>query len=367
MVEQKQDICINRYNARYFEKLGYTIKRDKDNRGRDTILPQLLNVDIDDIPKCSRIKIEIVCDYCGKNFYESVVNYHTGHKIVNTDCCCDCIKHKILDAKNEKYNSVSPVEISKINGTNIGRNKKYQWKDIIAKCESKNYTIISGILTNPRVKDKIILKCNLHNHEFETSIGQLMTDVDNCIKCEIAKRRLFNKTNITMVQEICDKRDYTLLTSEIYSCDDKVEYICNKHKDYGIQTTSLWGLQHYKNNCSICKRKRGEEHYNWQGGKTLERDTIKHTPQYKNWVKSVFERDNYTCQHCGKTGKEVKLNAHHIENFSSNPDKRFDVDNGITFCEQCHLPSYKGSFHSLYGVYNNNLQQIIEFNNNKEN
>ena len=153
MVKQNQTIEISRYNARYFEKLGYTIKRDKDNRGRDTILPQLLNVDIDDIPKCSRIKIEIVCDYCGKNFYESVVNYHTGHKIVHTDCCCDCIKHKILDAKNEKYNSVSPVEISKINGTNIGRNKKYQWTDIIAKCESKNYTILSGILTNPRVKD----------------------------------------------------------------------------------------------------------------------------------------------------------------------------------------------------------------------
>ena len=30
MVEQKQDICINRYNARHFEKLGYIIKRDKD-------------------------------------------------------------------------------------------------------------------------------------------------------------------------------------------------------------------------------------------------------------------------------------------------------------------------------------------------
>ena len=59
MVEQKQDICINRYNARHFEKLGYIIKRDKDKRGRDTIMPQLLNVDIDDIPKCSKIKIEI--------------------------------------------------------------------------------------------------------------------------------------------------------------------------------------------------------------------------------------------------------------------------------------------------------------------
>lgn len=363
MVEKCQIIEINRYNARYFEKLGYAIKRDKDNRGRDTILPQLLNVDINDIPKYSKIKIEIVCDYCGKKFYESVVNYHEGHKIVHKDCCCNCIKHKILDAKNEKYRSVNPVEISKINGTNIGRNKKYQWIDIIAKCELKNYTILSDILDNPRVKDRITLKCNLHNCEFEISIEQLMKDVDNCIECEITKKRLLVKSNITIVQDICDERDYTLLSSEIHNCDDKIEYICNKHKDYGIQTTSLWGLQHSKNNCSICKRKRGEEHHNWQGGKTLERDAIKHTVQYKNWVKSVFERDNYTCQHCGKTGKEVKLNAHHIENFSTNPDKRFDIDNGITFCEQCHLPAYKDSFHSLYGVYNNNLQQIIEFNN----
>lgn len=369
MVEQKQDIFINRYNARHFEKLGYIIKRDKDKRGRDTIMPQHIYVDINDIPKSSKIKIKITCDYCGELFEESVVNYHEGHKIINTDCCSHCIKYKILDSKIEKYNSINPFEISQITGTHAGRNKKYQKDDIITKCKNKQYTIISELPEYPILSDRVILQCNLHNCQFESSIGQLMKDVDNCSVCYSMKQsKLMSKSNILMAKQLCDDKDYTLLTTEIHNCDDKIEYICNQHKEYGIQVTTLWGLQHSKNSCSMCKRKRGEEHWHWQGGKSLERDIIKHSIEYKNWVKSVFKRDEYTCTHCGRTGKTVKLNAHHIENFSSHPDKRFDVDNGITLCEECHLPSYKNSFHDLYGVTNNNLQQVIEFNNNnKEN
>lgn len=365
MVAQYQTIKISSGNARYYEPLGYEIKRGKDKRGRNIILPQLLEVNINDIPKHSKIKIEVICDYCGDIFYESVENYHIAHFIIPKDCCNNCIKHKILESKQAKYNSINPVEISKINETNVGRNKKYKLNDVIEQCTSKDYTIISEVPNIPCVKDRIILKCNLHNQEFETSINGLMNDVDNCPICSGIKIGNINsKSDISMVKKLCNKKDYLLLTDIIHTCDDTVEYICNKHKEYGIQTTSLYGLQHFENNCSMCKRKRGENHYNWQGGKSAQRDTIKNSIKYKFWVKSVFERDEYTCTHCGKTGSEVKLNAHHIENFSSNPDKRFDVDNGITLCEQCHLPTYKGSFHSIYGVYNNNLQQIIEFNKN---
>nr|DAW74567.1 MAG TPA: HNH endonuclease bacteriophage, HNH Endonuclease, DNA.52A [Caudoviricetes sp.] len=34
---------------------------------------------------------------------------------------------------------------------------------------------------------------------------------------------------------------------------------------------------------------------------------------YKEWVRKVFDRDNYTCQCCGKRGSN--LNAHHLYNF----------------------------------------------------
>lgn len=58
------------------------------------------------------------------------------------------------------------------------------------------------------------------------------------------------------------------------------------------------------------------------------------TRQYKEWRTSVFLRDNYTCQICGKRGG--KLNAHHISRYSRDIEHRMDVGNGITLCELCH-------------------------------
>lgn len=61
--------------------------------------------------------------------------------------------------------------------------------------------------------------------------------------------------------------------------------------------------------------------------------------EYKKWRKSVYERDEYTCQNCGKTGG--KLNAHHIKPYKDFPEFRYDIDNGITLCEKCHRELHK--------------------------
>ena len=78
----------------------------------------------------------------------------------------------------------------------------------------------------------------------------------------------------------------------------------------------------------------GAKHPNWNGGSSRYYKTGYYSIEYKNWRKSVFERDHYTCQDCNKKG--IYLTAHHIKSQAQYPEFRYDIDNGKTLCEECH-------------------------------
>ena len=78
----------------------------------------------------------------------------------------------------------------------------------------------------------------------------------------------------------------------------------------------------------------GELNNKWKGGITSENDKIRKSDEYKNWRKSVYLRDNFICQGCKKVGG--RIHAHHINPFSKFPKLRFDINNGITLCFNCH-------------------------------
>ena len=55
---------------------------------------------------------------------------------------------------------------------------------------------------------------------------------------------------------------------------------------------------------------------------------------HHKWTVAVISRDKATCQRCGATG--VELHAHHILSFKDHPERRSDVNNGVTLCFRCH-------------------------------
>lgn len=79
----------------------------------------------------------------------------------------------------------------------------------------------------------------------------------------------------------------------------------------------------------------GANNHNWKGGITTENNRIRSSMEYKEWRKAVFERDNYTCQHCFKRGS-ITLHADHIKQFAYYTELRLDVSNGRTLCKDCH-------------------------------
>lgn len=83
----------------------------------------------------------------------------------------------------------------------------------------------------------------------------------------------------------------------------------------------------------------------------------------KQLNKKCFERDNFTCQICKVRG--VFLNAHHLNSFAYFPDERFELNNLITLCRNCHK-----LFHKKFGNGKNianTKEQFEEFKNNKLN
>lgn len=80
----------------------------------------------------------------------------------------------------------------------------------------------------------------------------------------------------------------------------------------------------------------------WKGGKSRGYKTGYYSARYKNWRREIFIRDEFTCRKCGK--KHIFITAHHIKSFAYFPELRFEVDNGLTLCEDCHkeTDNYKG-------------------------
>ena len=72
-------------------------------------------------------------------------------------------------------------------------------------------------------------------------------------------------------------------------------------------------------------------------------------PVYKDWRIKVKKRDNFTCQmHNWKSKK--RLHAHHITKWASASSLRYEVDNGITLCYNCHkeVTGHENIYESLF-------------------
>ena len=89
----------------------------------------------------------------------------------------------------------------------------------------------------------------------------------------------------------------------------------------------------------------GENHSNWTGGKR------QRNYQHVRWADSVIRRDKATCHKCGITG--VEMHAHHLLSYIDHEDLRYDMDNGITLCCECHWNEHSATIEN--GVNSGNI------------
>ena len=89
-------------------------------------------------------------------------------------------------------------------------------------------------------------------------------------------------------------------------------------------------INRYAKRCRKCLDKYcvEENSHNWKGGYENTINRLRRTKKYYEWRRSIFIRDEFICQECGK--KHIYIEAHHIKKFADYPELRFDINNGLT-------------------------------------
>lgn len=231
--------------------------------------------------------------------------------------------------------------------------------------------------------EKVDVKCDYCGDIFKRKwLYYLKThniiDKDSCSNCYNLKVQETNiikygKANPMHIEEFVEKNKQKMLekygVENVFMSEEIKEKIKNTNlRKYGetsftkteeyINKTNKTNLEKYgeTNHMKTEKYRKmfsGENSPRWKGGIHDERwDRLQ--PKYKEWRFSVFSRDGFICQKCKEHPNY--LEAHHIFNWKDNLELRYDVNNGISFCKECH-----SKFHSIYGKINNNLEQVNEY------
>ena len=202
--------------------------------------------------------------------------------------------------------------------------------------------------------------------ENHPSYKRIKCNCDYCGKEIIVKKHIYDKLKNHYCSTDCmgkwKSENLAGENSHKYNKDCHIKCSC----DYCGKEIEVTKHKYNKNKNHFCSQ---ECHYKWSSENLVgekhhsynpnitdeERELGRRIEGYKDWRKEVFERDNYTCQCCGKRGNG-ELHAHHIYGYAEYTDLRTDVDNGVSLCEECHK-----RYHKQYGYTNNNYKDFRTF------
>lgn len=167
--------------------------------------------------------------------------------------------------------------------------------------------------------------------------------IRRCFNCD-KEFKVYGKSRENLERVFCSRECFGVYKAELMRGENHHDWDstavrskecqhCGKTFYIGKKATSVFRNQKFCSKSCADKggfRYHGTEHPNYREDARRRNRGNRHA----KWAKDVISRDHATCQHCGKT--DVELHAHHIKSWENNPGLRFDVDNGLTLCFQCH-------------------------------
>ncbi len=332
----------NNKNKNYYILKGYNF----------TDIGEYVEVLVEDLSKTSKEKIEVKCDYCGKNYFivfaDHIRSFNTP---VKKNACKKC-----TNLKTKELEEILSVDIC-IELNKEGKNDIHIFDELF-----KDKQISPLIEFYASETSHIPFMCEKHENIFFATIQRIKNKKTNCSQCRSERAHQIKRFSDDFVLKTITDKGYFVKDDFSYnSSKGYMTVYCIKHPEVPISVM----YSNFINQKACCRKcisenRMGEGGSNWRGGKSSKSRLMRGSKEYEEWKNKVFERDSYVCQCCGYSDGKM-LEAHHISNFSSDEEKRFDINNGITLCKKCHNFKFPTSFHYIYGVSNNTEEQLCEY------
>ena len=143
------------------------------------------------------------------------------------------------------------------------------------------------------------------------------------------------KDKLVGVDYKCDEEGYLLIRCKY--CNKWFQPTNLSVQNYikaGDGTNNLYCSEGCKKSCPTYGMKKYEKGFRQNTSREVQ-------PELR---KLVLERDNWTCQKCGKSKDEdinLVLHCHHIDPVKNNPIESADMDNCVTLCKECHKEAHR--------------------------
>lgn len=220
----------NNFNQEWYESKGY-----KYNGKREEF-----DILAKDLSPHSSAQINVVCDYCGRDYKTQYALVVKGRKILCKDACTHCGTKKANEVSKQKRASKY-----------IGLARKA--------CEEKGYILLTTENEYTDIKMFVDFICPIHGKQ--TIRLEVLIRGGGCLPCAIEYRARKLSLNINEVKEYIESiNNNKLLNSEEYINNHTVnlKILCSCGN---IFTTSLATYKDGTTKCSTCSKKesRGEQ------------------------------------------------------------------------------------------------------------
>lgn len=248
LLSEKVMIRWNGYTRKWYEDKGHIWSKQND----------LFECKIEDVMETSPVKILVKCDYCGKEFEKPYRDLLNQRKLVNKDCCSnrECMVSKSEQVSMIKYGEKNHMKTEESKKRLSTRNRE-DWNKVVQTFKNKGLVLVSGEAEYQNDRSRLKFICDNHKTK-----GIQETNYSNVKKQKHCCK--YGGDEATAILKRVDGNDvyndfmkYGLIPmfqpSDYIRNDIPLPYLCQKHRDKGVQYKQYTNLPNSKG-CEYCAK-----------------------------------------------------------------------------------------------------------------